>query len=268
MYDNAYLPAQSLHKAPNINPGGLCKIIYFRWEDVLLWPAVNPQTGIISTAITLKPGGVFYFCQATEKDKTFKEEQKSDSAGPFMDIMVTSALAGNTTVNTLSVQVMPFHYYGLIVYDRNGDQRMIGNEDMGARFSHGYTSGDVGSSRKRSLQWSWQHSLPAPIYKADAFTIVLSGITIQAGSLTFILRFRVGDPGAPMVGGQEILNHPAFANKNLLVLASGMGITHDDGTIDFTNSIERRYQKDFSSSQLKIVGGTVHLEIYEIYAWN
>ncbi len=264
------MSAQSLHKAPVINPGGLCKIIYFRHEDVLLWPSINPVTGILSDAVQLKVGRLFYYCQATEKERSFSEENKEDGIGSYVEMEVSSRLAGNTSANVLSIDKMRFHRYGIIVHDRNGDQRLIGNEDSGAKFFSQFSTSDISGSRMRQVRWTWQHPLSAPIYQADAFVITIGGVTITAGSLQIIMRFRVGAAGAPMVDAQTLLSNAGFANKNLLVIASGLALVVDDlsGAIDFTGSVERHYEKTFAGSQITFVGGVTDKEIIEIYAWS
>jgi hypothetical protein len=267
---NVFQPITSLLKAPQIYSGGMCTPIFFKKEDVLAWPDMDPQTGIISSAVQLKPGKSFYLCAAVEKDRTFLEELKYGPEGPYMDISVSGTLAGNTAQNILSAQAMQFSEYGLIVPDRDGNKRLIGNEDSCARFVHSYSSADITTSRKRTLKWSWQNSLPAPIYEAQAFQISVGGIIVTAGTLTLITRFKVGRPGAPMINGGTVYINNGLANKNILVLANGTGLPCDDGSgqIDWTGSIERHIEKTFASNQITFVGGVVQDEIIEIYAFS
>lgn len=267
---NIYQGVQSILKADRIMPGGLCRILAFQHEDVLAWPSRNPETSVIDTAVDLKPGKSFYQVIASEKDRTFSEELKRAAEGPYFDIQVTSTVPGNTITTTLSVEAMIYHRWGLILKDRNGEQRLVGDEDSGAEFSFGYSPADITGSRKRQLRFTWQSPLSLPLYLPEAFNINVGGVIVTAGSLQLIQRFRVGDPGAPMVDGQELLNNAGFAGKNLLVIASGIALACDDGTgsIDFTGSIERHYEKTYASATLKFVGGVVNKELIEIYAWT
>lgn len=269
MYQNVFQPVLSLTKSP-ITVGGLCSIKLFKWEDVLIWPKINPFTGIIASAIQLKPGKSIYFLQAAEKDRTFSEDEKFGTEGPWFDISVTGILTGSSVSNTLSLKSMLFHKWGLIVEDRNGDARLIGDADGGATLSYNYSSGDAYSSRKRQVKFNWQYPMPAPVYIAQAFTITIGGVTITAGSLTLIMRFKVGAAGAPMMDGDTLLTIASIKNKNILLLADGMALINDDGSgqVDFTGSIIRHIEKPFLSDQIVFIGGVVQNEIIEIYAFS
>lgn len=265
---NIYRPVQSLQKsAPET--GGLCGFSIFKIEDVLYWPPVNPVTGIISEAIQFKEGKSFYIVQAADPGRSFDEEMKYDNAGPYADIKVDGSLAGHNSANILTLQAAPYHRWGAIITDRSGVYRLIGSNESGARFTWKYTSGDVSISRKTDFTLTWQPAVPAPLYQATTFNITIGGVSITAGKLTLLQRFRVGDPGAPMVDGQEVLTNPAFANRKLLIIVNAAALPCDDGTgnPDFTGSLERRYQKTDASDTATFLGGVIQGELIEIYAY-
>jgi hypothetical protein len=269
VYENVYSPVTSLTKLP-VKPSGLCKIIFFKWNEVFTWPAIDPVTGIVSTVIDLKPGGTFYIIESAEKNRIFSETKKFSDAGPYWEMRVTAQHGSNTPNNLLSLFSMGFHQFGIIVYDRDGNQRLIGDKDSGAKLIDDYTSGDYFSSRVKTYTWSWKHALPAPIYSSQAFTIIIGGITVTTGCLSFLLRFRVGDPGAPMTDVDTTLTDSRFANKKLLVIASSLAVPCDDGSgdIDWTGSIERHYLKTLSGDTITWFGGVADKEIIEIYAFS
>lgn len=265
IYQNSGSIEQTLPKA-----GGLCGVTLFKRNDVLTWPTVNPQTGILNTAVQLKAGGVFYSFAASEKERTFNEALKYGPEGPYMDINVNLRLPGNSAANTLSFDDMKFHQWGIIVHDRDGNKRLVGSADAGAKLVFNYTSEDIGGSRGRSVQFVWQHPNNAPIYEAAAFTMSIGGVTVVAGSLTLIVRFRVGDPGAPMNDGDDTYSTPALAGKKVLVLADGTGLPCDDGSgsIDWLGLLNRHIIKTDASDTITFVGDVVNQEIIEIYAWS
>lgn len=266
---NIYKQVQPLQKSP-VATGGLCSLTLFKIEDVQAWPDVNPLTGIIDAAIQLLPGKSLYIVQAAEKGRQFDEEQKYDNAGPYADIKVEGMLGGNNSANILSLIAAPYHRWGIIVADRNGCYRLIGNRDSGARLTWAYTSGDATTSRKVNLSFNWQSPLPAPLYRATVFNITVGGVTITAGKLTLIQRFRVGDAGAPMNDGDEFLTNAGFADKRLMVIASTSLLPCDDGTgaVNWSGSIERHFEKTLAASTIHFVGGVVQGEIIEIYAFD
>jgi hypothetical protein len=269
MYHNVHAPVATLEKAP-VKTGGLCAIKFFKWEDVLTWPSINPQTGMLSSAITLKPGKFIYLAKAIDQLRSFEEQQKESTAGIYYDLTIKASLPGSNAANILSLQTMVHHQWGLIVEDRNGVNRLIGNQDSGATLSKNYDSGTLTISRKTEITLTWQHPQPAPIYAASAFDVVIGGQTITAGALQLIMRFQVGDPGAPMEEGDTVLTNAAFVNKYCLVIAGGLALPVDDGSgsINWVGSIIRHIEKTLAGNTITFVGGVVNTEIIEIYAFN
>lgn len=267
MYDNVYTPVTSLPRAPHYT-SGICAIKYFKWEDVLVWPELNPLTGTITTSLQLKPGKSIYLASGlTDSTRRYEEAQKPDGAGDFFEMSCKGSLAGSSGQNFLTLAQMKHHQWGLIIEDRNGFNRLIGNKDSGASFSHNYGNGDA---RKTDVQWKWESPMPAPIYGGASFDITIGGITVTAGSLTLIMRFRVGAAGSPMNEGSTLLVNAGFVNKHLLVMADGIGLPVDDfsGAIDWTGSIQRHVEKAFASNTIDFKGSVVHNEIIEVYAFS
>lgn len=269
MYQNPYHPVATLMDAP-VKTGGICSVRYIKQEDVLAWPEIDPSTGIMTSSITVRPGAYIYLCESISDTRAFDEQQKSSTGGEYFDITVKAGLRGSDAAQILTLQRMKHHQFVLIVTDRNGVTRLIGNEDSGADLFMNYTAGDPQSSRKTELAWKWQHPTTAPVYTAEAFDIVIGGITITAGAIQLIMRFRVGDAGAPMAEGDTVLISSGFTNKYCLVLASGIALPVDDGlgTIDWTGSVERHIEKTLASNTITFIGGVVTGEIIEVYAFS
>ncbi len=178
MYNNVFIPVLSLTRSP-VEVGGVCKIVLFKVEDVFQWPPLNPATGVIDGAVELKAGSIFYSLHSAEKNRVFTEEVKRAAWGPYTDIQLSFQKGGNSAANTLSLQRMLFHQWGIIISDRDGLQRLIGNRDCGAVLEFDYNSADPGSSRIRKIKFSWQHQLSAPIYTAPAFSVDPGGELIE-----------------------------------------------------------------------------------------
>lgn len=154
---------QHLRRQP-VRPGGLCWVVFALWQDVDLWPQIDPQTGLAKTAIKLLPNKTWYECQVVDKGRIFTENEKRTAAGPYFDMQITGYLGGNSSSNTLNADVMLFNDYVVMFKDRDGQIRFMGNADSGVDVDFTYTSADLSSSRKRNLTFSWQHSQSAPIY--------------------------------------------------------------------------------------------------------
>jgi hypothetical protein len=196
MYENIVLPVQNLRKTTEIKPAGLCRIIFFRRMDVLTWPQKSPVDGVIYDGIQLKEGTVYYSFQPADKERIFSEDLKQGNAGPFVDITVNGRMGGNTLNHITALDAMMHFDFGVLVQERNGEIRLIGNEDSGADVSFGYTSGDIDTSRISSIKFTWQHPQRAPIYESDMIivddTIIPIGSgspTVQSGSLNEVVPF-------------------------------------------------------------------------------
>lgn len=265
---NIYAPLGDLQTVP-IYPGGLCSITYFKREDVAVWPTIDPSTGALKDTIQLHPGGTFYAIAATEKDRTFSEDEKSAPEGPYYEQKVSAHMAGNSAAHVLVLGTASFHQFGVIATDRDGMQRLLGNEDSGCILSKSFTSSDLDGSRSWQLNFSWQHPGPAPIYKAKAFTISTGGGAYSIGTLTLVARFQVGAPGAPMMDGGTTFTSSQLMGKNALVVADGVILSVDDGSgaINWASFIGRYVKKTLNQSQVTFVGGVAKNEIIEIYAY-
>ena len=269
MFQNIHYPVASFPVGTVKSPG-VCSIKYFKREDVLTWPTIDPQTGVINSTVVMKPGKFIYLCESVNPSRAFAESQKDSLAGNHFDITVKGTLSGSAATHPLGVGTMIHHQWGLIVEDKNGVTRLVGSEDAGADFMADYTSGQGTDSRKTELTWKWQHSQPAPIYEANTFSIIIGGLVVTAGCLKKLLQFKVGAAGAPMDASDTTLTNAQFANKRLLILADGVGLPIDygDGAIDWTGSIERHVEKALASDTCNFIGGVADTETIEIYAWN
>lgn len=164
-------------RRPPVRTGGMCWIVFAVWQDVDLWPQIDPNTGLANTAIKLKGGKTWYECNVVDKGRIFQENEKKSSAGSYWDMQINGYVGGNNSSNTLNAAVMPFNQYVVMFKDRDGQIRFIGNSDSGTDVDFTYTSGDVGSSRKRTIAFTWQHVLPAPIYVGDLSDVLDDIIT-------------------------------------------------------------------------------------------
>jgi hypothetical protein len=175
-YNNIYTPVQHFRR-PSVQPGGLCWVVYAKWQDVDKWPEVDPMTGLAKTAIQLISGKTWYECQVVDKGRIYTETEKQSTAGPYYEMQISGYLGGNSSSNTLNADVMIFNDYVVMFKDRDGQIRFIGNADSGADVQFSYTSADLSGSRKRNITFSWQHSLQAPIYIGNLKDILADLIT-------------------------------------------------------------------------------------------
>jgi hypothetical protein len=269
MYLNTFLPVQNLSKVSAINTGGLCWLIFFKIEEVDQWPAADPETSILTSDIILKPGAIFYACDLSQKTRSFQESSKESNAGPYVEMTVSGTLAGNNLNLITGIASMQFHQYGLLFKERNGEQRLIGNEDSGARLVWDYTSGTLENSRLRNMKFLWEHPLSAPIYQGA--NIVADGQIIPIGNgnnqpqiiagVQLLTRFKVGEVGSPMASGDTIYTNPDLTGKKVMVFAGPSYLNQK------ADPMQRYIIKATNNNQIMFVGGVGYDEIIEIYTY-
>lgn len=262
-YFNTYAEPATIHRPTALNPGGYCSFLLFLHEDVEQWPVIDPQTGIVLDSVQLYAGKSFYTINVGETDRFFKEEMQRGPGGPYHNMTVQGKLAGNTNNATLILGKYQHHQFGLLVKDRNGEQRLIGDKHTGARITFDYTSGDFNDNRGRNISFSWQNPMPAPIYHTGGISVIIPPVCT---AYYLVARFRVGASGAPMVNGDTTFTDAALINQNFICFADGIALHQ------VTDVPGQRYcTKPFSSDTITFNGGvfgppdTDPGEVIEIY---
>lgn len=262
-YYNTYAASETLHRQPTLIPGGICSFLIFLHEDVEQWPVINPQTGIILDSVQLFAGKSYYTISLAETDRFFKEDQQQGPGGPYHNITLSGKFAGNTNNATLLLGKYQHHQFGILVKDRNGEQRLIGDKHTGARITHDYTSGDITENRGRNISFNWKNPQPTPIYHTGGISVIIPPV---CSSYYLVDRFRVGAPGAPMVNGGTTYTNSALINQNFILFADGIAIHQ------VTDTDTQRYcTKPFASDTITFNGGvygppdTDPGEVIEIY---
>lgn len=174
-YQNTFTAPASISRPSVLQPGGWCSMLFFLHEDVESWPVIDPATGIIITELILKSGKSFYSIKGVENDRLFEENSKRGSGGLYHEVSVNCKIGGNDNNITLTLGRLQHHQFGLLVKDRNGERRLIGDPDSGAQIDFNYTSGDWSDQRGRQVKWLWNSTQPVPIYD---FQIPTSGVAI------------------------------------------------------------------------------------------
>jgi hypothetical protein len=271
MPENIFLPVQNLQRT-EIKNFGLCWILFFKHADIDSWPVVDPLSGVINGSLVFKSGAQFYSAQFIEKDRIFIEAQRDSAAGPYVETTVTGVLGGNNLNHITGIMAMMGGKFGCLVQERNGEQRLIGSADAGAKFSWDYTSGNEATSRKRNCKWTFESQYPVPIYQGG--NVVINNTLIPVGGNnnpltggTFDLlapAITVGDPGQPLINGDLSYSNAGLVNKKVLVFADGIKIPQTAAPV----ANKRTVQKVLNSNTVSFSGGVVAQEIIEIYIYS
>jgi hypothetical protein len=266
-YNNIYLPVQNLQRT-TINHFGLCWILFFKHADILSWPGMDHVNGVINSSLVFKDSTSFFTAQFLEKDRIFTEAQKQSQAGPWVESVITGILGGNNLNHITGIQAMIGEKFGLLIQERNGEQRLIGSPDAGAAFSWDYTSGNDTNSRKRNCKWMFESAYPVPIYQGGSVVINNTIIPVGgsggsggSGNFSLLTRFNVGTSG--MSGGDTTFTDAGLLNKNVLVFADGTKITQSPTPL----ITKRTITKVFNSDTITFNGGVADLETIEVFTF-
>ncbi|MGN7786826.1 hypothetical protein ACTJIJ_19995 [Niabella sp. 22666] len=149
---NIYSQISNINKtAPK--PGGLCKIQFIAWEQILSWPNLNPYTNTITDDFVFKPGFQVFQLNVAHKDRVFREELKISPQGEYYDQLLACRGAGFNRSNNFILQAMAGGKFVVFFTDKYGDLKILGSQDCGAEFLYNYSSGDSVSTRSVSLQF-------------------------------------------------------------------------------------------------------------------
>jgi hypothetical protein len=267
-YFNNFLPVQNLLKT-TINPGGMCWVLFFRHRDVAIWPQMDPTTGLIATDLVFKPGASFFTLQTSEKGRVFTEKMKHSNAGDYLANEVAGTISGNNLNHITSVTSMQAErMFGVLLKERNGEKRLIGNQDAGALFEYDYTSGDIYSSRLRSVKFTFDSAFPVPVYNSGGIVLDTTIInigggtsgTISNGNFDLHARFKVQTGGA-MQPGDGVYTNNDLVNKRVLVFVDG---TYIPQVVDV---IKRHCTKVAGSNSINFFGGVSDGELIEIFTY-
>lgn len=267
MSENIFLPVQNLQRTP-VKHFGLCWILFFQHKDILNWPSIDPNNGVYNAALVFKFGAQFYSAQFIEKDRIFKEDQRESTAGPYVESTVTGILGGNNLNHISGITAMMGGQFGCLIQERNGEQRLIGRQDAGAKFVWDYTSGNDSTSRKRNCKWIYESEFPVPPYQGgvvviDDAIIPVGGASAGSSNFQLLTSFIVGDAGAPMANGDVSFSNPALVNKRVIVMADGMPIPQPPYPV----VTKRTITKVFNENTITFNGGVVAPEIIEIFIY-
>lgn len=166
---NAWLPLKNLDKPP-IRVGGICYFYFTPWENVLQWPDINPLTGSCIGDVVLKGDKKWYRCQVINPNKAYTEKHSSSDAGNYMQCEVTGFLPDDQPDIAYSMNEMRYHHFAIVIVERNGIKRLIGDQFYSAYFSYDYDSSDDSGVRGRKISFSWMSQDSAPVYLNDIKT--------------------------------------------------------------------------------------------------
>lgn len=267
LYANIYNPFQALARPGTIYPGGICSIYLIRKQDIETWPAIDPETGGITDDIGLVSGASMYLLQATDSGKSMSEEVKQSPAGPYTEVKVNAKLPGNNSSNFYSLQNALYQQFAVLIKDRNGERRLIGNADSCPRIIWSYNTGDAESSRIYTLQLNWSTQLRPPVYQGilDNLSDIPGGSSSAVSVISLVTRFKVGESGSPMAAGDTVFTSSSIANRYVKVFQDGMKVTEFVAGI----TVENYIQKTLSGSTITWMnGGPAAGSIIEIYAFS
>lgn len=152
-----------LKKLP-INVSGLCQFLYVPVDEVAQFPEVDPVNNTALSPVVLKAGRNWRTLKGIDKGQALSIAPKSDTGGDYIESAATAFHPDSDVLSESQFFKLKQFDYLLMLKERNGMIRIIGNEYAGAQFSYDYTSGEASSQRGHNLSFNWQSIFPPLIY--------------------------------------------------------------------------------------------------------
>jgi len=128
--------------------GGFCKFWFIPIEEVESMPVINPANQVLKTEIVLKAGKAWRGpVPVPDAQLGFTETLKTSNSGPYYEIKVGCAYAGDIPAARVNIDNMGYSQYMIVGQLRStGFFVVIGNNEVGADFTGNFDSGNTNSN--------------------------------------------------------------------------------------------------------------------------
>lgn len=128
--------------------GGFCKFWFIPIEEVESIPVINPLNQTLKTDIVLKTGKTWRGpVPVPDAQLGFTELAKTGNSGPYYEIKVGCAYAGDIPGARVNIDNMGYHQYLVVGKLRTtGFFVLVGNKEKGADFSGNFDSGNTNNN--------------------------------------------------------------------------------------------------------------------------
>lgn len=153
----AFTNKQLRSLARNVTPQspGICKILFAPVERFETNPPVSLQWGVIDAL----PGmtGKWSVANVVNQQRDYSEDEKGDGTDTYFESAVTGFLPFDDKDNQLSLRIMKYHRYMVIIIPATGMPRWLGTKDNPVRMVQAYSNRKSGSASKGSIiSFMWQ----------------------------------------------------------------------------------------------------------------
>lgn len=209
---NEWLALQNIQRGI-IGPGGMCEVLAVPQEQVLFFPAINPQTQTLTDSIQLKADKAWFAFSITSKSRAFAEEMQVGKPGIFFKQSISGIVTGQNSGNHITLENMARHRWIVLARERStGITYLIGQPGSAAALSLKYNSkqGTI-----TEILFSHESKTRALIY-GGAYS-VLPGGRAETFLIKMLVEFRIGDPGRAAPDAVQMII-PELANKPKIAL--------------------------------------------------
>lgn len=145
MNQTGYVPVLPFSKGLNF-VGGFCQWWFTPWQNITVWPGVDPLTQFLDSEPTLANGATWFGPIKVPNNKLgFTEEQKLDKAGIYYNQNVSGFYPGDSGTSRINLENLPYNQFAVVGKMRAGGLfLLLGNEEYGLTFNHKLNS-DIGA---------------------------------------------------------------------------------------------------------------------------
>lgn len=157
MRQTGYLPIAPFSKRLSFN-AGFCQWWYTPWQNIAVWPTIDPLTQYLSAEPTLVNGATWLGpIKVPNSLLGFQELPQSDKAGIYYKQSVSGIYPGDSGSSRVNLENMPYNQFAVVGKMRAGGLfLLLGNEEYGLTFSHKYDS-DKGAAATSGSDFSFSY---------------------------------------------------------------------------------------------------------------
>jgi hypothetical protein len=191
--------------------GGFCRFWYIPFEDIGVFPRINPDNQKLVAEPSLKVDKAWFGPIKVPRDKLgYNEELKYTKAGPYYECKVEGMHIGDSPESRVNFENMPYHKYVIIGKMRAGGMYLlIGTVDSPCTFNTVFNSGKSGADTSQTaIQFITEHISKAyiiPSFNGDTLSPGIGGdgpgeeiMANQKEIIPFVGQSSINIPWTPL----------------------------------------------------------------------
>lgn len=147
------------------NIGGVCSIKFVPKDWILTDATLSIQKNKTLSAVVLKPTRNWLELLPLHDSTSFTEPQQNSSAGTLYAQSIVANVSGESELLNTLMNALPYVEVVVLVKDRMGNIKLVGNKSHGLTFSTQLATGMIGAEKNvYAVSFQGESAERAPLY--------------------------------------------------------------------------------------------------------